>query len=209
MIHAGISRPTFDDSFLGFLSKCEQDLGVSFNDRNKMFYLERNSRPIFFVLMKMGFIPKIHNGSSRETHAVSGYSLPKYLTELIENYDELSPYELRHGRKYICDYVNNMVNTKMSLGKDRCVFVCLHTQPLRNLVLGEARTFISAHNSLYPDSKLSLKKDFIPHTQKYNGKTVYNGIVKIPLDCVLNYPRSASRPLGAKIIKKARYSYEM
>lgn len=171
----------------------------------------QNGGPYARLLSLMGFFTSDGTRDSIERKSRLGSELPKYLTDLIEHYDELAPWKQRRYKKLLRDMIAVCFETKVHVKQrqNRVEYLELEllTQPSSGLVEKQGRQIISAFKIVYP--KVELKEEQIRWRE--NHKKRFEGHINLTLEQAIALQRDPVHAISigfqAKVLP-SRYSFE-
>lgn len=165
------------------------------------------------LLSLMGFFTSNGVRSNIARKSRHGSELPKYLTDLIENYDKLAPWKKEKYKRLLRDMIAVCFETKtyVKQRQNRFEYVELEllTQPSLELVEKQGRQIIRAFNIVYP--KVELKEEQMRWRKVKSHKKQFVGHIEVTLEQAIMLQsdpvHAVSIGLQARVLP-SRYSFE-
>ncbi len=193
----------------------ESELGMTFRKSENDWEFAENGAVYARLLSLMGFHTSNGTSENIERKAATGSQLPKYLTNIIENYDALDARSRKLGRRLLKDLIGVCFDAKAyarhtSL-RSADLELELLTQPSRALIRKQAHDIIGSIAIAYP--QVGVREDQIRvHKIRSADPPKYEGRISIPMKQALRFPTDGASSAIVAIqlcIKPSRYSFEI
>lgn len=159
----------------------EKELGLNLKKQKSYYSFGVNGGTYARLLNSMGFYASSSPNPTRHVKKASvGTTLPKYLQNIIENYDENDIIMRKFFKPHLKDLVDILIETKASNIKPSSLRVTILSQPPQEELIREGKLIAKIIGIVYPEIKINTDKNLKTGVLISKDREVHFGNIYFP-----------------------------